>query len=58
MTTFLSSALDMPVYTSEYFPFPIFVMISNLSMSLNVSMNTRTKFRMLHSYNKTRPCVY
>lgn len=58
MTTFLSSALDIPVYTSEYFPFPILVMISNLSISLNVCMLTHTKFNKLHSYNRTHPYVY
>ncbi len=27
MTIFWSSVVDIPVYTSEYLPFPIFVMI-------------------------------
>lgn len=55
MTTFLSSATEIPMYTSEYFPFPILVMISYFSISLNRSPRTHTLFNRPHSCSMTHP---
>lgn len=58
ITIFLSSLMDMPVYTSEYLPLPILVMISYLSISLFVAWSTRIRFHRLRNYSRTNPCAY